>query len=198
LNHLSKKEKPVSTSTEKAALVLSADRLETARIMQVVEKAADTAYRIRVRRAMTRRIEQNGMTDLLEGKNVANGDILRQNGLARRVREHGLEELIQSRREAGINVHRWLALRRSTREAASPEEFQTFARVLGVSPRWLAVGSGDCVDHADNVELQGFEQPPVGWETFGSHVDRPEAQLEFSSRLGEDSLPLWERERELV
>lgn len=34
---------------------------------------------------------------------------------------------------------------------------------------------------------------PEGWFTFGHHADQPTVVLEFSSEVGEDGLPLWER-----
>lgn len=129
------------------------------RSMAIAQEAADKAYRARVSAA-----------------------ILSLDG------ERYMEELVQRRADAGIDVHRWFALRASTRSAASPEEFQAFARVLRVSPRWLAIGFGDRLDG-----IGGFQEPPVGWETFGSHVDRPDEALEFSAELDEVGEPLWER-----
>lgn len=137
------------------------DSDELQRFTRIAQDAADAAFRVRVRNAVTLRIDQLGS-----------------------------DEMIRIRREAGIDVHRWIALRRSTRNASSPEEFQVFAGVLGVSARWLAIGMGTPAV---------FEHPPAGWETFGSHVDRPDVELEFSTRVGpEDGLPLWERPRLLA
>lgn len=129
------------------------DRHESLRIAGVVGEAADVAYQARVRAALAR----------LEPRTT--------------------DEVIVRRRESGINVHRWIALRRSARVSASPEEFQTFARVLGVSARWLAIGAGTP------------EQPPTGWSAFGEHADQAATPLEFSDTLGHDLLPLWERPR---
>lgn len=129
---------------------------ERARTTRAVHNAADTAFRARV-----------------------------QTALAYRVGEHGLADLCRSKNAARITLARWDALCTSTREAASPEEFKAFARVLRVSPKWLAIGSGD----------DPFEAPPAGWEVFGAHVDRPEVQLEFSARVDEGGMPKWERER---
>lgn len=134
------------------------DDPETRRITQVVQHAADAAYRARIDRAIERRF--------------GTGD---------------LAALTKARREAGIPEERWIALNQSTRQAAAPEEFQAFARVLSVSPRWLAIGSG------------WMHEPPTGWFTFGSHVDRQDvAQLEFSKELDEGPMPLWERPLETV
>lgn len=128
---------------------------ERARMMRVVHDAADAAFRARVRNALTRRIN-----------------------------EHGLADLARSKRAAGISLPRWDALCTSTREAESPAEFQTFARVLRVSARWLAIGS---------CEADGYEPPPAGWEVFGTHVEQPGVLLEFSSRVDADGFPKWER-----
>lgn len=38
-----------------------------------------------------------------------------------------------------------------------------------------------------------YVEPPPGWYTFGTHVDSPGTDLDFSAELGEDLLPLWER-----
>lgn len=38
-----------------------------------------------------------------------------------------------------------------------------------------------------------YQEPPEGWYTFGHHADQPTVVLEFSSEVGEDGLPLWER-----
>lgn len=89
------------------------DTDETQRFTQLAQLAADAAFRTRVKDAVTRRIDQLGD-----------------------------DELIRLRRSAGIDVHRWIALRRSTRNAHTVDEFQLFADVLGVSPRWLATGMG--------------------------------------------------------
>ncbi|MCI4659553.1 hypothetical protein [Cryobacterium zhongshanensis] len=127
---------------------------ERDRISQVIHEAADLAFRARV-----------------------------QHALALRVGEHGLADLCRSKNAAGITLARWDALCASTRNAASPKEFMAFARVLRVSPRWLAIGGGD----------DPFEAPPAGWEVFGSHADQPGVQLEFSKRLDEGLMPKWER-----
>lgn len=130
----------------------------TRRITQVVQHAADLAYRARIDRAIERRF---GAGDLAA--------------------------LTKARREAGITEERWIALNQSTRQAASPGEFQAFARVLSVSPRWLSIGSG------------WIDEPPTGWFPFGSHVDRPDVnQLEFSKELDDGLMPLWERPLEAV
>lgn len=127
---------------------------ERARVTHVVHEAANQAFRARVQKA-----------------------------LSRRVGEHGLADFCRSKNAAGINLTRWDALCTSTSNAESPSEFKAFARVLRVSPRWLAIGSGD----------DPFEAPPAGWEVFGSHVDQPDTQLEFSTRLDESLMPKWER-----
>jgi hypothetical protein len=38
-----------------------------------------------------------------------------------------------------------------------------------------------------------YQKPPEGWFTFGHHADQPTVVLEFSSEVGDDGLPLWER-----
>jgi len=40
--------------------------------------------------------------------------------------------------------------------------------------------------------MSDYRTPPPGWFDFGTHVDHPDVQLEFSSQ-GTDGLPLWER-----
>jgi hypothetical protein len=94
-----------------------------------------------------------------------------QSAIERRLRQRGLNGITRQQREERINSERWDALRTSTRAAASPGEFQAFARVLGISPQWLAIGIG------------GYEAPPVGWHD----------ELEFSNRLDEGGMPKWER-----
>jgi hypothetical protein len=37
-----------------------------------------------------------------------------------------------------------------------------------------------------------YRTPPPGWHAFGTHAEVP-VRLEFSTELGEDGLPLWER-----
>lgn len=43
-----------------------------------------------------------------------------------------------------------------------------------------------------NSETEKFPVPE-GWFTLGHHADQPTVVLEFSSEVGEDGLPLWER-----
>jgi hypothetical protein len=165
MNYLTMKENPVSETTTitvtRAAAADAAEGLERERIMRVVRNAADISFRNRVQHAVMRRINR-----------------------------HGLADLVESRNAAGINNSRWLSLSCSTRNAESPEEFQAFARVIRVSPKWLATGNGN------SNASSGFQAPPAGWEAFGSHVDRPDVVLEFSAEVdAEDGLPLWERER---
>lgn len=162
MNHLNPKENPVSeTTTITLTRAAAADKQESDRVMRVVQNAADIAFSNRVQQAVMRRYNR-----------------------------HGLADLVESRDAAGINLGRWLALSRSSRNAESPEEFQAFARVIRVSPKWLATGSGN------GNAPSGYQEPPAGWEAFGSHVDRPGVVLEFSAEVGEeDGLPLWERER---
>lgn len=38
-----------------------------------------------------------------------------------------------------------------------------------------------------------YQPPPVGWHAFGSHAGVPGIQLEFSSRVDDAGMPLWER-----
>lgn len=40
---------------------------------------------------------------------------------------------------------------------------------------------------------RSYPVPPVGWFSFGSHVDHPDLCLERSAETGEDGPPLWER-----
>lgn len=47
-------------------------------------------------------------------------------------------------------------------------------------------------DFLVKTEHGWFRPPPIGWFSFGTHVDQP-VQLEFSEETGEDGLPLWER-----
>ena len=35
--------------------------------------------------------------------------------------------------------------------------------------------------------------PPEGWHDLGTHADRPDANLEFSTEVDENGLPRWER-----
>lgn len=93
------------------------DDPENLRCMQVVQHAADTAYRARVAEALSSRF--------------AGGD-----GTA----------ITRARRAQGLSEDRWYALSQSSRYASSPAEFQAFARALSVSARWLAVGSGSRID----------------------------------------------------
>ena len=104
-----------------------------------------------------------------------------QRAIDTRFGEHGMDLLDSCRQGEGISEQRWRVLSHSTRLASSPAEFQSFARALRVAPRWLATGSG------------WMNEPPAGWFTFGTHVDRPDLALDFSEALGEDLLPLWER-----
>ncbi|MCY1718470.1 hypothetical protein OVA26_16160 [Microbacterium sp. SL62] len=126
------------------------DDLESARVTRVVETAADAAYRRRARLA------ESAVVDGV-----------------------GRETLVRRRRDAGLDELRWVSLLSSSR-TASPDEFQAFAAALGVSARWLAVGSGS------------MAEPPEGWSIFGTHVDVA-GRLEFSSTLDPSGLPLWER-----
>lgn len=45
-------------------------------------------------------------------------------------------------------------------------------------------------DEIEELHRQ-LASPPEGWFTFGTHIDRPEVQLEFWG--DDDGLPLWER-----
>lgn len=38
-----------------------------------------------------------------------------------------------------------------------------------------------------------YQPPPVGWHDFGTHAGVPGAHLEFSTQVGDDGMPLWER-----
>lgn len=93
--------------------LIDAQRRESARVMMVVQHAADRAYRARVQKAIVHCL-----------------------GVV------GPEGLLASSRAQGISEDRWSWLRRSTRNAESPAEFQAFARALHVSARWLAIGAG--------------------------------------------------------
>ncbi|WP_311245441.1 MULTISPECIES: hypothetical protein [unclassified Microbacterium] len=131
-----------------------ADDPETLRITDVVQHAADVAYRARAGAAEQRFYEH-----------------------------FSIEQLWKKREAAGFTAQRWGELLLSTRNAASPEEFQRFADVLNVSPRWLAVGSG------------GIFEAPEGWSHFGSHIDTP-GRLVFSKLRDDGGMPVWERLKE--
>lgn len=124
---------------------------DSGRIVDVVRRAADTAYRARLARAHDRVIAEAGPAEF-----------------ARRLRAS----------ELTAGQHR--SLRNSLRDI-TPAIFQTWARLLGVNARWLAIGSGNLID------------PPEGWFQFGTHLDDPRP-LEFSETLSPgDLLPMWER-----
>lgn len=94
---------------------------------------------------------------------------------------------------AGLTHERFLELLRSTRRVTR-DEFQSFAKALRVSPRWLAIGAGEPADG-----VAGWVAPPEGWHTFGSPVDQPDVELEFSEALDPDDLmPRWKRPRTTV
>lgn len=38
-----------------------------------------------------------------------------------------------------------------------------------------------------------YVEPPPGWFTFGTHVNEPGVELEFSVELDDEFFPLWER-----
>lgn len=47
-------------------------------------------------------------------------------------------------------------------------------------------------DTAESAAIPQFPVP-LGWFTFGHHIDQPGLRLELSAAEGEDGLPLWER-----
>lgn len=133
------------------------DPHDGARIRAVVRAAADDAYAARVDTAVRHLMEKSGVTDY--------GTIT--------------SELME---KTELEHDEFVALHRTVR-GHTPRNFQAFARVLGVSARWLAIGG------------PWLQAPPAGWSTFGTHLDSPE-DLEFSLTLDPgDLMPLWERPR---
>lgn len=112
-----------------------------------------------------------------------------------RFSEDATRVLTLRREQFDISAERWLDLCESPQNAASREEFQAFAGALCVNARWLAIGSGPIV----NDSVTGWTPPPPGWFTFGTHVDEPEVELEFSDEVDPaDGLPRFERPRTTV
>lgn len=108
-----------------------------------------------------------------------------------RFRDDATRVLTLRREQFAISPERWLELCASAQNAISRQEFQAFAGALCVSPRRLAIGSGPI----DDPKATGWTPPPVGWFTFGSHVD-VEVALEFSEATDPgDGLPRFERPR---
>lgn len=135
---------------------------DSSRIAQVIRGAAAAAYRTRVNMTLGKRIHVLGVNDLNRSKLAS-----------------------------GIGESQWDAVRKSLHNASSPAEFQAFARVLRVSPRWLATGQAGFTARSTPGP---YEAPPVGWESFGTHARHDGAgQLEFSKRQDDEGFPLWER-----
>lgn len=140
-------------------ITLDANASEGDRIIQVIHSAADLAFRGRVRKAIS--------------------------NLKAHLGDYADQKLVERRKHSGIDARRWIALRLSTRNAHSAAEFRLLARVLGVSPRWLATGQQD--DSTGSPVL-----PPAGWSFIGTHLDTT-VPLEFSNELDDAGMPLWER-----
>lgn len=51
----------------------------------------------------------------------------------------------------------------------------------------------DLADYANRYALVLENAPPDGWFMFGSHIDCPWMDLEFSDVVEDDGLPKWER-----
>lgn len=133
------------------------DLHDGARIRAVVKAAADEAYTARVDVAVRQLMGKTG---------VENYGTIKT-------------ELME---KAGLEHDEFVALH-GTVSGHTPRNFQAFARVLGVSARWLAIGG------------PWPQEPPAGWSTFGTHLDGP-SELEFSLTLDPgDLMPLWERPR---
>ncbi|MFF2053681.1 hypothetical protein ACFVU2_18910 [Leifsonia sp. NPDC058194] len=138
-------------------ITLDANASEGDRIIQVIHSAADLAFQGRVRKAIS--------------------------DLKAHLGDYADQKLTERRKHSGIDARRWIALRLSTRNAHSVAEFRLLARVLGVSPRWLATGQQD--DSTRSI-------PPAGWSVIGTHLDTT-GPLEFSTELDDAGMPLWER-----
>lgn len=58
----------------------------------------------------------------------------------------------------------------------------------------LGIAFDDLAILAAEVKRLREFTPPDGWVQFGTHANcRPRAQIEMSTEVGEDGLPLWER-----
>jgi hypothetical protein len=144
-------------------MTLDANQAESDRITQVIQRAADIAFRARVHKALL---------DLHAHLGAYSG-----------------QKLVERRKQSGLDARRWIALRQSTRNAESPAEFQLLASVLGVSARWLATGQRDA---GDSSFTRSRLVPPPGWSIFGT-LDQQEGPLEFSADTDDGGMPMWQR-----
>lgn len=106
-----------------------------------------------------------------------------------------------------MSTYRELAQRAHERVAANRE----FAKHHPTQPRLdelyadhqrLADAVDTLISEMHERELHHFEterkliemkvQPPAGWYVFGTHVDSPDAPLDFYGE-DEDGMPMWER-----
>lgn len=143
--------------------------LESERIRAVVAEAADRAYRARVSRAINAGVQRDRVSALPGHERLST--------VAERMSAESMTD------------DEWNAAAQS-RRGLTKEQFQRFARVLGVSAKWLAIGTWR--DSRD-----GYLPPPASdtaspWPDFGTH-SHASTPVEFHPQVDDGGMPMWER-----
>ena len=137
---------------------------------KVVAHSFDLAYRARVNRAVEASRQRDRLSALPGHESLTT--------MAQRQEAEGMSDAEWDR---AANSHRGL----------TKDEFQRFARVLGVSAKWLAIGTW-------RGSRDGYLPPPASdtrspWVDFGTHANSP-VRVELHPQVDDAGMPMWERE----
>lgn len=136
---------------------------------RVVAHSFDLAYRARVNRAVEASRQRDRLSALPGHESLTT--------MAQRQEAEGMSD---AERDQAANSYRGL----------TKDEFQRFARVLGVSAKWLAIGTWR--DSRD-----GYLPPPASdtaspWLDFGTY-SHASTLVEFHPQVDDGGMPMWER-----